>query len=112
VREMMSRLLLMTILLVLPILIGQPDNRAGTLDHENYVLELLSFEFTFFDNDVDYHDKSVFFNTIPYLVLIIFSLIKVTFIQEHVHKMRNFLQAVFYQANYVVETPLNKPSHS
>jgi len=109
----MNRFILMIILLTLPTLtqlfVVQPDMGTENPNHDNYVLEFLSFDSSNLVKKQDSDDKFFSFHTIPYLVIVILSLIKVSFIQVHPHKIRHFLQAVFYQSNNVKVTPLNKP---
>jgi len=106
----MNRFLLMMILLALPtvthLFVVQSDMGTGIHNHDNYVLETLSFDSSYLENSQDSDDKFATFYTIPYLVLVILSLIKVSFNQVHAHKKRYFLQAVFYQSNNVKGTPL------
>ena len=106
----MNRFLLMMILLALPTvthLFGvQSDMGSGIPNHDNYVLDTLSFDSSYFENSQDIDDHSGYFFTVPYLVIVILSLIKVSFIHVHADKKRHFLQAVFYQSNNVVVAPL------
>jgi hypothetical protein len=107
-----NRFLLMIILLTLPNLtqlcVGIPDIGTGSTNHYHYVLENLSFDFSNLVNGQDNEDKLGSFDPTPYLVVVILSLIKVRFIQVHLHKIRTFLLAVFYQSNYVKVAPLNQ----
>jgi hypothetical protein len=106
----MNRFLLMMILLTLPtvthLLVVQSDMGTGIHNHDNYVLETFSFDSSYLENSQDIDDKSGYFYAIPYLVIVILSLIKVSFIQVHAYKKRHFLQAVFYQSNNVKVSPL------
>jgi len=108
----MNRFFLMMILLALPtvthLFVVQSDMGTGNPSHDNYVLETLSFDSSILEMNQDSDDKAGFIYSIPYLVIVILSLIKVNFNQVHAHKKRHFLQAVFYQSNNVEVTPLKK----
>jgi hypothetical protein len=107
-----NRFLLMIFLLTLPtftqLFVEMPDIGTENHNYDNYVVENVSFDSANLVTSQDTEDKFGSFNLIPYLVVVILSLIKVRFIQVHLHKIRTFLLAVFYQANNVKVAPLNQ----